>query len=383
MTTVDLQLEGRLLLGQRIVERGVVQIGQGRVLWSGPHAAAPRRRPRRRRAVDGLIAPGYVDLHVHGGGGADAADGTARSIRRLCRVHARHGTVALCPTVLSAPPEVMLRALAAIRRACEAAPDGARVLGAHLEGPFLSPRRAGAQPAAHLRAPDSVLLEELLAAAGPSLRVVTLAPELPGALDLVKRLVERGVVVALGHSDATFAQAEAAVAAGARLVTHAFNAMAPLHHREPGLIGAALLEERLVVEAIADGVHVASPALRLLRRVKPRRVALVTDCTAALEARRGGARLGATRVAVRDGAARLADGTLAGSVLTMERAVASFVSLAGASVSEAVAAASRVPLRLLGEHGGTLAAGDAADLVVLDDELRVQTVLVEGQELGR
>jgi N-acetylglucosamine-6-phosphate deacetylase len=381
MTTVELQLEGRLLLGQRPIEHGVVQIAQGRVLWSGARDAAPRRRPQQRCAVAGLIAPGFVDLHVHGGGGADVVDGTAGSLRRMCRVHVRHGTVALCPTVLCAPTEVMLRSLAAIRRAHHEVADGARVLGAHLEGPFLSPRRVGAQPAAHVRAPDVVLLEELLAAAGPSLRLVTLAPELPGALELVARLVERGVVVALGHSDATFAQAIAAVAAGARMVTHTFNAMSPLHHREPGLVGAALLEARLVAEVIADGVHVVPPALRLLRRIKRRRLALATDCTAALEAPRGRARLGSAGVVVRDGAARLIDGTLAGSVLTMERAVANFVHLAGASIGEAVVAASRVPLRLLGERGGALTAGELADLVVLDEELRVQSVFMEGREV--
>ena len=378
-----LQLEGTLLVGDALVERGVARLDAGRIAWCGPRAGAPRIRAARRVALPAgaLLAPGFCDLHVHGAGGADAADGTAASLERLCELHARHGTVALCPTIVSGPVEATLRALAAVRRAAEAeAGGGARVLGSHLEGPFLNPRRAGAQPAAELRSPDAALLDELLAAAGPTLRIMTLAPELPGALALVERLAASGVTVAVGHSEASFAQATAAVAAGCRLVTHAFNALAPLHHREPGVLGAALLEPKLYTEVIADGVHVAPAVLTLLRRLKRGRCALVTDCTAALDAPPGGARLGGRAVAVRDGAGRLADGTLAGSVLTMDRAVANWVRLAGAALPEALAAAARVPYAALGLRGrGRLAAGQPADLVVLDAALQVRAVLVGGR----
>jgi len=295
---------------------------------------------------------GYWDIHVHGGGGFDVADGTAEALEQVCRVHAAHGTAALCPTVLSSSPESTLRALEVIRAAAGRTVGGALVLGAHLEGPFLNPRKAGAQPAEFLRAPDPALLEELLAAAGPSLRVVTLAPELPGAMELVQRLRELDVVVAMGHSDATYQQATDAIDAGCRLATHTYNAMRALHHREPGLLAAVLLDGRVTAEVIADGVHVSAPALRLLWRLKGAgKVALVSDCTAALDAPPGRARLGRQPVTVVDGAVRLADGTLAGSALTMDRAVANMTRLAGLSRPEAEAAARDTPAKLLNERG--------------------------------
>jgi N-acetylglucosamine-6-phosphate deacetylase len=230
-------------------------------------------------------------------------------------------------------------------------------------------------------------MEELLTAAGDTLRLVTLAPELPGALELVELLVERGVVVSIGHSDATWQQATAAIDRGATLATHAFNAMRPLHHREPGILGAVLTDDRVTAEVIADGVHVSGPALQLLWRTKGRvgRLCLMTDCTAALDAPPGQARLGAQPVEVREGAVRLADGTLAGSSLTMDRAVALLVELAGAPLEGALHAATGGPAAVLqpSEPGaGELDPGAPADLVLLDDNLEVQRVLVGGQWLA-
>lgn len=386
-TAADLWLEGAALVDGALIDPAVVLVAGGRVQWCGPAAEAPAAAAAERRAHDGVVAPGFIDLHVHGAGGVDAADGSLEALRTLCQVHAAHGTVGLCPTVLSSAPEATLRAVEAIRDAA-AADDAwlpaARVLGSHLEGPFLNPARAGAQPAEHLRAPDRVLMEELLAAAAGSLRIVTLAPELPGALDLVALLVERGVVVGLGHTDATWAEARAAIAAGARLAAHTFNAMRPLHHREPGVLGAVLEDPEVTAEVIADGVHVSGPILRLLRRLKgPERVCLATDCTAALAAPPHAARLGGTPVQVVDGAVRLADGTLAGSSLTMDRAVANLVDLGGAGLAEALGAASRVPARVLGRDGGALRPGAPADLVLLDRALRVTEVLVAGKPVAR
>ena len=375
----DLRLEGRLLLGGTLLEQGVVLIRAGRVCWSGPAAEAPHLDARQTLARQGAtVVPGFTDLHVHGGGGHDVSDGTADALEQVCRVHAGHGTTALCATVLSSSPGHTLRALEVIRAATGTSLGGVRVLGAHLEGPFLNPRRAGAQPRSHLRDPDPVLLDELVAAAGSSLRVVTLAPELPGALELVERLRALDVVVAMGHSDATYQQAVAGVDAGCRLATHTYNAMRGLHHREPGLLATALLDPRVTTEVIADGHHVSAPALRLLWRLKgPGKVALITDCTAALDAPPGGARLGQQPVTVTGGAVRLADGTLAGSALTMDRAVANMMRLVGLSLPEAVAAASVTPAALLGHSGaGSLEAGSVADLLLLND--RGQCVKVTG-----
>lgn len=384
MTAAALELLGSIVLDGARTEDACLRLDvDGVVLFAGAATLAPRLEVERRIVLqpEATVLPGLVDLHLHGGGGADAIDAEPEALATLREVHLRHGTVALCPSLLAAEPAQLLRALEVVRAATGDGGPGAAVLGAHLEGPFLSPRRAGAQPAEHLRAPDRVLLEELCAAAGPALRVVTLAPELPGALALVELLRERGVTVALGHSDASYEQAIAAVEAGARLVTHTWNAMGPLHHREPGLVGAALLDERLTVEAIADGVHLAPPILRLLRRLKsPDRLALVSDCTAALEAPPGGARLGVQPVAVRGGSARLPDGTLAGSVLTMDRSLATFVAATGASLAEASLCATRTPCALLGETArGGLEPGQRGDVVVVDGTAALRAVLVRGR----
>jgi len=382
-----LRIEGCALVGDVLVDDAVILVRDGRLSFVGPADRAPATAADEASLHhrQGIVSPAYVDLHVHGAGGADAADGTDEALAVLCRAHALRGTGALCPTVLTSPPPVLLRALETIRRATGRRPgDGARVLGAHLEGPFLSPARAGAQPPGALRTPDRALVEELLAAAGGTLRIVTLAPELPGALELVELLVDRGVVVSLGHTDATWDQALAAVEVGARLAAHTFNAMRPLHHREAGVLGAVLCDERVTTEVIADGIHVSGPALQLLWRLKgAERVALVTDCTAALDAPPGGARLGDQPVEVRDGAVRLADGTLAGSSLTMERAVSVLVRLAGAPVARALRAASSVPAAVLGLDGGTLEPGKRADLLLLSPNLAPQRVLVGGEWLDR
>jgi N-acetylglucosamine-6-phosphate deacetylase len=378
---IDLALEGTLLCPEEL-HHGLVLVAGDRIEWAGPREEAPAYTAIQRLSAP-LIVPGAVDLHVHGGGGADVADATPEALELLCHIHARHGTTALCPTILASSPERTLRALEIIR-ASVSTRGATHVLGAHLEGPFLNPGKAGAQPPEHLRAPDPELLEEFLAAAGGTLRIVTLAPELPGALELVERLVEAGVLVSLGHSDATYAQARAAVDTGCRLATHTFNAMRGLHHREPGLAGEVLDDDRLTAEVIADGHHLAAPILRLLRRVKGAKVALITDCIAALEAPPGQARLGDRPVEVNTGTARLPDGTLAGSVLTMERAMANWMRLTGASRSEAAAASATVPAALLGRGDlGRIEAGFAADLRLLDAEMRLIRVVIRGQPLPK
>ncbi|MCA9671745.1 MAG: N-acetylglucosamine-6-phosphate deacetylase [Myxococcales bacterium] len=385
----DLRLEARLLLDRGIVSPGVLLVRDGSVLWSGAASEAPPASAATTLQLGELtVAPGYVDVHVHGARGADVVDGSAEALQVIARAHCERGTTAWCPTILTASVARTLRALEAIADACEAeqragddAHEGARVIGAHLEGPFLNPARAGAQPVEHMRAPDGALLDELLAAARGHVSVMTIAPELPGALGLVRTLAARGVAVSVGHSDATFEQVAAAVDAGARSVTHLFNAMRPLHHREPGVVGAALAFDSLTAEVIADGVHVAAPTLRLVPRLlSVERVALITDCTAALDAEPGAARLGDRPVQVRDGSARFEDGTLAGSVLSMDRAVQNMVQLAGVHLRSAVACASRVPSRLVGASQlGSLSQGRNADFVVLDDELAVTATFIAGK----
>jgi N-acetylglucosamine-6-phosphate deacetylase len=333
---------------------------------------------------DRWLAPGFIDGHVHGGGGAQCNTDDPDEVAAVARFHARHGTTALLATTVSAEVdrlEGFLAAIAGAGRGRFGGGDGARVLGAHLEGPFLSRARPGAMDAGTFRTPDVGVLNALLAAGG--VRMMTLAPELPGALELVMMLRAAGVVVSLGHSDATFAQACAAADAGATSVTHLFNAMGAWHHRAPGLAGAALDHGGLSCELIADGVHVDPAALRLALRARGTGgVRLVTDAIAAAGMGDGVFALGDAPVMVRDGRALLGgSSTLAGSTLTMDAAVAGAVRMTGVSVSDAVTMATAVPARVLGvtERMGAIAAGLDADLVVLDDDLTAWGTLVAGR----
>ena len=267
----------------------------------------------------------------------------------------------------------MIRALRAIPNGDR----GPRILGAHLEGPFLSPARLGTHSLAARRDPDVALLERLLAA-GP-VRLVTLAPELPGALELIDLLHARGVTVSLGHTNATAAEANAAFDRGVRTVTHIFNAMRPLAHRDPGVVGAALVHPDVVVQAIVDGVHLDPDIVRLLWSAAGGRIALVTDAIAGAGIGDGTYALGETEIVVADDVVRREDGVLAGSALTMPQAVRNLVEV-GVPLENALAAASTVPARVLGlTHVGRLVPGGPADVVVLDDSLEVVQTIVGGE----
>jgi N-acetylglucosamine-6-phosphate deacetylase len=330
---------------------------------------------------DQWLVPGYIDGHVHGGGGAQCNTTDPEEILSVARFHAGHGTTALVPTTVAAPAQELEAALRAIARSREL-PGGAAVLGAHLEGPFLSRARPGAMDPAVFADPDRGLLERLQVAAQGGLRLMTLAPELPGALELIGVLVADGVVASMGHSEAGFEQTRAAVRAGARSATHLFNAMAPLHHREPGLLGAVLELSEVNCELIGDGIHVDPAVLRLAHRLKGGAgTRLVTDAMQAAGMPDGEYRLGAAPVEVQAGRARLVDGgSIAGSTLTMDAAVRNAVRLMGLSVEEAVALATANPARVLGiqERKGAIAAGMDADLVVLDEQLAVRATLIGG-----
>ncbi len=310
------------------------------------------------------LLPGFVDLHVHGGGGHSMQSADAEEIRAAVGFHRAHGTTSLVVSVMSAPLDEML---ATLRAVSELAGEGG-VQGAHLEGPFLNPLRAGAHDPSDLLAPDVATFERLRAASGDSVRVVTLAPELPGGLDLLRAVVASGAVGAIGHSDAGHHAAMAAFDAGATLVTHLFNGMRPWHHREPGLAGAALAHPSATCELINDGVHVHDAVARVAFAAAPGRIALVTDATRAAGSS--------------DVAPRLADGvTLAGSALTMDRAVRRAVLDLGLPIAVAAAAAATVPASVLGLAGriGSIRAGNEADLVVLDDALDVEAVMAAGR----
>jgi len=288
-------------------------------------------------------AAGWIDIHAHGGGGGSVEDGL-EGIRRMLDAHAAHGTARMVLSLVSNPVPELAASLATIR---EAAAGDARIAGAHLEGPFLSPGRAGAHDPARLLAPDPATVETLIAAGEGVLRMVTLAPELPGAIDAIRRFAAAGVVVAIGHTEATAEVAHAAFDAGATVLTHAFNAMPAITGREPGPLGAALADERVTIEVVADGVHVHPDNLRWLFRAAPGRIAAVSDAMAAAGASDGRYRLGGLDVEVRGGRAVVA-GTdrLAGSTLTLAGAVEVLVA-AGVPRAAATAAATTTPARAL------------------------------------
>jgi N-acetylglucosamine-6-phosphate deacetylase len=329
----------------------------------------------------GWLLPGYIDLHVHGGGGHDLA-ASPEDLEAGVAFHLAHGTTRTLVSLVTAPVDAMCEQLRWIAALAERGPrpDG-HVLGAPLEGPFLSRARCGAQHPEHLVEPDPQILDALLKAGQGYVRTVTVAPELPGALELIDRLVEAGVVAAVGHSDATYAQALTAFERGASLLTHAFNGMRSLHHREPGPVAAAI-DAGVACEVINDRVHVHPAALRLL---PPDRLVLITDAIDAAGRGDGRYRLGGQDVDVVGGQARLvAGGALAGSTLTLDEAVRRAVVDVGLSVVQASAAASGHPARVLGIAGrcGSIAPGRDADLVVLDDDLRVRRVMTQGHWLA-
>lgn len=330
-----------------------------------------------------MICPGFVDLQVNGGGGALLTERPDMgSLARMTQAHLRFGTTSMLPTVVTSDEERMLRALEVVGRAAHGSRMGARVLGAHLEGPFINPVRRGAHAERFIRPPDRALFGRCVEATGDSLRLITLAPELPGALHLIAAAHETGVVVAIGHTDATYEETKTAIDAGATVATHVFNGMRGLHHREPGMVGAALDDDRVVATVIADGVHVHPAALRLVARAKgAARMALVTDAMSPVGMDVDAFAIDGREVTVRDGACYLADGTLAGSALSMNRAVRNMHRLAGVPLRDCIEMATTTPARVLGtlDEIGVLRPGARADIVVCDNELDVWRVFVGGE----
>jgi N-acetylglucosamine-6-phosphate deacetylase len=374
--TGRLLVDGNLVRGALLVERGrIVEVRLGNL---GEVGALPSPR------FDAeIVSPGLVDLQVNGGFGLEVG-ADAGALRALAARLPSTGVTTFLPTVVSVSADEY-RGVASALAATRGAP-GARLPGLHLEGPLLSPARAGAHRAGAIGAAGGTLddvLAELLSAG--AVRLVTVAPERPGALALIGRLRQAGVTVSLGHTDATFEQAVAAIDAGATLATHLFNAMSPLHHRAPGAVGAALADDRLTVMLIADGVHVHPAALNVALRSKgPERVALVTDAIAAAGAPPGRYALAGVDVVSDGQTARLGDGTLAGSTLTLDRAVRMMAGLAGARLEEALAMASTVPAAAIGlADTGRIAVGQAADLALWSAAMEVTATIVGGEAVYR
>ncbi|OBH52795.1 N-acetylglucosamine-6-phosphate deacetylase [Mycobacterium mantenii] len=361
---------GTMVLDGRVCRPGWLETSGGRITACAPGAPP---RPADRDFPDCTVVPGFIDMHVHGGGGASYTD--ADGIAGAAAFHLRHGTTTtLASLVTASPPEL----LSGVRALAEATRAGT-VAGIHLEGPWLSRAHCGAHDRTQMRDPDSDEIGALLAAGGGAIKMVTLAPELPGADAAIRRFVDAGVVVAVGHTGATYEQTKAAIAAGATVGTHLFNAMPPLHHREPGPALALLRDPRVTVEVIADGVHLHPDVVRaVIAAAGADRVATITDAIAAAGRADGAFRLGAVPIDVVSGVARVhGTSTIAGSTATMDRLFGTVHADAG--LVAAVQTTAATPARALGlQRVGVLEAGYNADLVVLDADLRVSAIMVRG-----
>ena len=372
-----MKLFGRAFIDGAIQDDTIIETADGVVSLIDQIAVPPEDAER----IGGIIVPGFVDVHVHGGDGADFMDASAEANARMLGFHARHGTTALMATTLSASRHDLLAAVEAIGATDSDA--GAEIAGIHLEGPYIHLARAGAQNRESIRPPDIHELAALISEAPRMRWMVTIAPELEGAHAMITHFRDR-VLFSIGHTSATHAEAVSAIEWGAAHFTHLFNAMTPFGHREPGVVGAALASADATAELIADGVHVHPAAMWIAARALPHRIALVTDAIRACGLDDGTYKLYEHDVTVAEGAARLADGTLAGSVLTMDRAVKNMVELAGLPIEYVLPLATTVPARIAGvaDRKGKIALDYDADLVVLNERLEVELVLVRGTQVS-
>lgn len=371
----------RLVDGGAVVDDGWVRFSDGVVaaVGSGP---SWRSEPAvaATDAAGAWLTAGFIDIHVHGGGGESFDDG-GESIVRGLDLHQRHGTTRAVVSLVTAPVGQLAARASGVAALMASDP---RILGSHLEGPFLDVGHKGAHEPSLLRPATRADIDALLEAADGTLRQITIAPELPGGLDAVRAFSDAGVAVAVGHTGADYAQALAAFDAGASILTHAFNAMPGLHHRAPGPVAAAARTPGVTLEVVGDGVHVHPEVVRMLFASAPARMALVTDAMAAAGAEDGDYLLGSLAVEVRDGVARLADGgSIAGSTLTLDDALRRTVREAGVPVAEAVLAVTETPAAAVGRGGdlGRLLPGYAADAVLLDDDFAVGAVWRDGVQV--
>jgi N-acetylglucosamine-6-phosphate deacetylase len=380
----------RIVTPLEVIEAGAVLVEDGRIVRVGPAAPAPP-------GYDVIelqgrtLAPGFIDLHVHGGGGFSLMAGDPEEVRSFARWAVSKGVTSFLITSIAAPREHLMTLLRSclplIRSVGSARADewsGAQPLGFNLEGPFINPARAGAQPRESIRMPDVREMNEYLEAAAGELRLVTLAPELPGADGLIDAVLRAGAAPSLGHSDATYEEARRAFERGVRHVTHAFNALRPFHQRDPGCLAAALNAPDVTVELIADGVHVHPGAMELLMRSKgPERTALVSDGMPFAGLGDGGFEVEGQRIVVEGGRAARHDGMLAGSAVMLDRMVSNVARRLPLRLEEAVRMATLSPATVLGvsDRKGRIAAGADADLVVLDEALDVVMTFVRGERV--
>ena len=375
------------------VENGVVVFESdgkvGTIVAAGPRDAI--EVPAGAKHVDygdAVLAPGFIDMHIHGGAGHDVMEGGASALAAVEELLARHGVTSYCPTTVTAPMDVTLDSLEKMAKAVidtreRRFPDSgarARPIGIHLEGPFISPEKCGVHPVKDIQKPSVGVFEKFWQASLGTLGVMTIAPEVTGAREVIEAATKRGILVSLGHSNAESAETKAGIAAGAKSATHTFNAMRSLNHRDPGILGTVLTDERIFADIVADGVHVAPEIVKLFLAAKGKdRAILITDALSATGMPDGKYKLGAFVIEVKGTLCRNGD-TIAGSVLTMDAAVRNVMHFANWSLAHSVKLATENPARALGieKKKGSLAAGCDADIVVLSREGRIMKTIVGG-----
>lgn len=365
-----------VVTARRVLRPGWVEVDNGAIAAVGAGSPTGRITHDLRAAT---LVPGFVDTHVHGGSGFDFSAASLAATSAVVDLHQRHGTTRLLASLVSASPDELLHQ---VSRLAECAQSGL-ISGVHLEGPWLAKSRCGAHDAAMLRNPTQIELDRLLAAGDGTIRMITLAPELPDAIDTIRRIVDAGAVAAIGHTEASYRQTVEAINAGATVATHLFNAMRPIHHREPGPVVALLEDKRVTVEFIGDGIHVSPALYRHVNSFDKQSVSLITDAMSACGIGDGSYRLGSLDVRVCDDIARVAGTeTIAGSTATMDRVFRFSVTHSGLSPDDALLLAvqqtSVNPARALGLPVAGLEVGEPADLVVLDSNLHVRDVLCGG-----
>jgi len=377
----------RLWDGKSLHDHPILLIEDGKIDSIATRASA--ELPSGARVLDfpgATLGPSFFDVHIHGAAGHDVMEATPQALETMGRFLASRGTAAYLATTVTASLDATLRALDGLANEIAKLPEPgrARPLGIHLEGPFLSHEKRGVQPAEHLLAPSTATFDRMIDAARGHVRLITIAPELPGAIELAKHAISRGVRVSLGHSNATAADTKAAIAAGAVSATHTFNAMRALDHQEPGILGTVLTSDELYAELICDGVHSRPDIVRLWWRSKgPERGILITDAMSAAGMPDGEYHLGGFPVQVKEGRAT-ARGVLAGSVLTLDRALSNFVQFTGATVEQGLSLLSSNPAHMTGldHRAGSVAAGRSANLVAVDPQGKLVASIIAGQQVN-